>query len=91
MNPRNEDDDLLSALAGLPEADLDPKRAREVLERSTRVLTRRNRFGVVLALAGRFYSGVFEPVAAGFLSLAMLASSIMQAVHVLQHGIGLWR
>ncbi len=91
MNPRNEDDDLLSALAGLPEADLDPKRARAVLEQSTRVFTRRNRFGVALALAGRLYCGLVEPVTAGFLSLAMLASSVMQAIRVLQHGIGLWR
>jgi hypothetical protein len=91
MNRHDEEDDLWLALAGLPEADLDPRRTREVLEKATRTLTRHNRFGRARAVAGRFYVGVFEPVAAWLLSLAMLASTLAQAVHVLHQGIGLWR
>ncbi len=91
MNSRDERDDLLRALATLPEADLDPERAREVLEKATRALGAGGGFAPAIAWAGRFYTGLLEPAAAAVLSVGVLASAVAQAVQLLQIGIGLWR
>ncbi len=91
MNSRDERDDLLRALAMLPEADLEPERARDLLEQAMRAFSRRHRLRAAVARAERFYTHLFEPVAAGLLSVGVLASAAAQAVQLLSLGIGLWR
>ncbi len=88
MNAPEQNDDLMGLLAGLPAADLDAERSREILLRATRKFEGKARRRAKFAAA---HVQLVEPTFATMLSFAQIAFTIAQSIFVLHHGIGIWR
>jgi hypothetical protein len=87
MGEPMHEDELLAMLRALPDADMDPRRAREVRDRACATLGRRQRPAARwLEALAVFYDQLVEPVLVGALAAGFLAWVAGRCVEALSKG-----